>query len=152
MLTQNLNLNISKTLFALQTCLNNADFVITETSSNEQLYDFKVRDVLSTLIISDLFANKLLAKSSKNLADKRLIYAKKIADATFFVNAKTKIYYDARHKFLLLKFNDKIYLKLHHEYILSEKNNKKLNNQRTESFYVKRRVNKLAYELNLLSI
>ena len=75
-----------------------------------------------------------------NIAEKRLEYAQEAADATSFANAKAKIYYDARHKPLLLKEDG---------YQLPGKLNKKLRNQRTGPFLIKKRVGRLAYELEL---
>ena len=42
-----------------------------------------------------------------------------------------------------------IYLRLHKSYFLFSKFDKKIFNQYVESFFVKRRVNRLVYELNL---
>ena len=66
-----------------------------------------------------------------------------------FVNAQMKFCYDNKHKSLILKFDDMIYLRFHKNYLLFNKFIKKLNNQYTKSFFVKQRVNRLIYELNL---
>ena len=55
------------------------------------------------------------------------------------------------HMFFLLKSKDKTFLKLHHEYFLFEKHNRKLFNQKIDSFLVKRRVKRFAYEFKLFS-
>ena len=49
----------------------------------------------------------------------------------------------------MFKVDNMIYLRLHKNYNLLSKSNKKLFNQYVESFLVKRRINSLAYELNL---
>ena len=69
-----------------------------------------------------------------------------------FVNAQIKFRYDNKHKLLMLKIDDIIYLRLYKNYFLFSKFDKKLFNQYVESFFVKRRVNRLVYELNLLFI
>ena len=65
------------------------------------------------------------------------------------VNAQMKFRYDNKHKSLMFKVDDMIYLRFHKNYSLSSKFIKKLNNQYVESFFVKRRINRLVYELNL---
>ena len=67
-----------------------------------------------------------------------------------FVNVQMKFRYDNKHKLLMLKVDDMIYLRLHKSYFLFSKFDKKFFNQYVESFFVKRRVNRLIYELNLL--
>ncbi len=81
----------------------------------------------------------------------RLKNRQKAADAVFFVNVKVKIFHDKRHKSLFLKSEKKTFLRFHKEYNLSEIINKKLSQQKCDSFIIKRRVDRLAYELNLSS-
>ena len=66
-----------------------------------------------------------------------------------FVNAQMKFRYNNKHKSLMLKIDDIIYLRLHKNYFLFNKFDKKLFNQYINSFLVKRRINRLIYELNL---
>ncbi len=66
-----------------------------------------------------------------------------------FVSAKAKIIYDDHHKALIFNIEDKAYLRLHHEYFLLEKKNSKLSNQRSDSYIILRKIDNLAYELNL---
>ena len=66
-----------------------------------------------------------------------------------FVNAQMKFRYDNKHKLLILKIDDIICLRMHKSYFLFSKFDKKNFNQYVESFFVKRRVNRLIYELNL---
>ena len=89
--------------------------------------------------------------NSKNIFNRRLKYQREIVDVTVFVNVKIKIYYDARHQSIFLQFDDKIYLKLHQNYNLLDRFNKKMFNQRCEFFIVKRRVDRLVYELKLFA-
>ena len=85
------------------------------------------------------------------LNETRFCYRQKAVDAISYVNITSKIRYDSMHVFFLLRSKDKIFLKLHHEYFLFEKHNRKLFNQRINSFLVKRRVRRFAYELKLFS-
>lgn len=55
------------------------------------------------------------------------------------------------HISLLLRLDDRAFLRLHRDYTLFDKHNKKLSNQRIDLFFVKRRVERLAYELDLSS-
>ena len=66
-----------------------------------------------------------------------------------FVNAQMKFRYNNKHKLLMLKIDDITYLRLYKNYSLFSKFDKKLFNQYVESFFVKRRINRLIYELNL---
>jgi hypothetical protein len=66
-----------------------------------------------------------------------------------FANVKAKLIYDNHHKALTFNTEDKAYLRLHHEYSLLEKRNSKLSNQRSNSYIILRKINSLAYELNL---
>ena len=66
-----------------------------------------------------------------------------------FVNAQMKLRYDSKHKSFMLKVDNMIYLRLHKSYSLFNKFDKKFFNQYVDSFFVKRRVNRLVYELNL---
>ena len=86
---------------------------------------------------------------SKDIFNQRLKYQQKTADVTIFVNVKIKIYYDVKHQFIFFRFDDRVYLRLHQNYKFFDNHNRKMFNQRCEFFIVKRRVERLAYELNL---
>ena len=60
---------------------------------------------------------------------------------------KAKILYDSRYTSLLFKFENKTFLRLHHEYIISNKSKSKLFNQKTKLFLIKKRVDRLAYDV-----
>ena len=141
-ITNYLNLNFILILSALQTQLNNFFNVIIELFVNEINYDFKIRDT---------FFNFFVASIAVNLSAQKLKYRQKTVDVTAFVNVKVKIYYDARHTSLLFKTEDYAYLRLHHEYQLSIKFNKKISQQRCDSFFVKKRIDRLIYELDFSS-
>ena len=51
-----------------------------------------------------------------------------------------------------MKEKNKTFLKLHKGYKLPKDNNRKLSNQCCDFFLIKRKINKLAYEIELLSI
>ena len=127
---------------SLQTQLNNSLNAITELSLNEVIYEFKVRKLMFVIDSQKL---------SKVIHERRLEYQREVIDATTFANAKVKMYYDAKHQLILFNFDDRVYLRLHQDYNLSDRSNRKMFNQRCELFIVKRRVDKLAYELNLSS-
>ena len=133
------DLNIARALPSLQAQMNNSANAATGLSPNEIIYGFKVREALTTLS----------ADQAVDLPAQRLEYQREAADATAFANAKAKIYYDARHTPLLLNAGDYAYLRLNHGYRLPSKPNKKLSQQRCGPFLVKKRVGRLAYELDL---
>ena len=67
------------------------------------------------------------------------------------LTAQMKIRYNSRHVSLLLKSENKAYLKFHKNYKILSQKNCKLFNQRCEPFLMKRRIEKLSYELDLSS-
>ena len=133
------NVDIIAVLSAFQAQLNNFFNVTTERFSNEICYEFKVRKTLSLSINSSTSTDAVMNK---------LQHRQEVIDAISFVSAHMKIRYDSRHKSLLLRSNDKVFLKLQKNYEINEQH-KKLDNQRCESFLMKRRVDRLAYELNI---
>ena len=134
------DLNFVLALPSLQAQLNNSANAATGISPNEIIYGFKVREALTTLS----------AEQAADLPAQRLEYRQEAVDATAFANAKAKIYYDARHTPLLLNAGGYAYLRLNHGYRSPSKPNKKLSQQRCGPFLVKKRVGRLAYELDLL--
>ena len=137
------DLNFILILSTLQTQLNNFLNVIIELFVNEINYDFKIRDT---------FFNFFVASIAVNLSTQKLKYKQKVVDVTTFVNVKIKIYYNARHTSFLFKAENYAYFRLHHEYQLSIKLNKKIFQQRCDSFFVKKRIDRLIYELNFSSV
>jgi hypothetical protein len=66
-----------------------------------------------------------------------------------FAAARAKRQYDARHRPLEFGEGEEVYLRLHKGYHLPGNPSRKLSQQRTGPFVVKRRVGRLAYELDL---
>ena len=143
LITKNSNINWIEILSTLQTQLNNALNVIIDRSLNEMIYEFKLRDVLIVL------TRKFIKIDDVDF--ERFRHQRKTVDITSYVMIKIKIVYDSRHTLLLLKSDDKIFLRLHKKYTLFNKFNAKLFNQRVDSFFIKRRIERLIYELNLSS-
>ena len=129
---------------SFQVQLNNFVNVIIDLFSNEINYEFKIRKALFNLskqqnVFADFFAQWLK-------------YRRKTIDVFAFVNVKVRIHYDARYISLLLKVDDYVYFRLHQSYQLSNRFNRKISQQRCDFFFVKRRVERFAYELNLFFI
>lgn len=87
-----------------------------------------------------------------DLFNKRLKYRIKIVNVISFINVKSKIYYDVRYTSLMLRFNNCAYLRFNYDYYLFDKLNRKMLSQRCDLFLVKRRINRLIYELKLFVI
>ena len=134
------NINWIIFLSTLQIYLNNALNAVIELSLNEMIYEFKTREIVFNLVENAFVSD---------FVDRRDEYRKKTVDVDDFVNAKTKIYHNARHQPLMFKSKNKAYLRLHQKYTLSNHFNRKMFNQRCDSFLVKRRVERLIYELDL---
>ena len=136
------NIDVISSLFSLQTQFNNFSNSIIDQFSNDIIYEFKIRETL-TLNLST--TNSSTTDSFSKL---RMKNRQKAVDAISFVNAHMKIRYDSRHKSLFFRSSDKIFLRLHRDYEINEQH-KKLDNQRCESFLIKRCVDRLTYELNI---
>lgn len=147
---ENLETNWVTILSLMQIDFNNSSNAFTGLSSNEIIYDFKIRDVFTTLA-KNTHASTTVVSDINTLNETRLRFRQKATDVVSFVNIKAKIYFDKRHLFLLMKSEDKTFLRLHKDYTLSSKHNAKLSNQRCDSFVIKRRIERLAYELELSS-
>ena len=119
--------------------MNNSFNVIIDLFVNEINYDFKIRKTLFNMT----------KRQITNLLTQRIEYKQKTTNVFVFVNAKTKIYYDFKHMFFIFKIDDQIYLRLHHDYQLFDKFNKKIFQQRCDSFSIKRRIDWLTYEWKL---
>ena len=139
-ITEDPDVNWVQALPALQAQLNNAPNATTGRSPNEVVYGFKVRDVLTALTRK---------AAPIDVEFERYRHQQEAADATSYAMAKAKIIYDSRHTPLLLKPGDHAFLRLHKGYTLPSDPNAKLSNQRTGPFLVKRRIGRLAYELDL---
>ena len=85
----------------------------------------------------------------KTLNKTRFKIRQKVVDSITFVNVKIKIIYDKKHRSLMLKSKNKIFFTLNKEYKLFDKLNKKLSQQKNESFVMKKKVKRMIYELEL---
>ena len=149
-LTANSDANWIAALSMIQTNLNNSFNAIIELILNEFMYDFRMKNRL--IAISEKIDEKSITNGilKKSLNATRLRMRQEAIDAVIFKNVKTKLIHDKRYKLLFIKKN-KTYLKLHKNYKLSKIINSKLSNQRCESFLMKRRIDRFAYELKLSS-
>ena len=121
---------------------NNVVHITTEYASNELVYEFKINDTL----------NMLANLSSENYNQLRQIKRENVEIAMAFVNALSKVRYDAMHKTLKLKIDDKMYLRLHHDYIIFDLFNHKLSKQRVEFFSIIEKIDNLAFRLQLFFV
>ena len=137
----NSNVEIVAILSTIQFQFNNNSNVATKLSSNEIIYDFRIRDTILTFNQKD---------QHESITDRRKEYQAKANNAIAFVNAKMKMYYDFKHKSLLLNSENKIYFRLNKNYKFFN-HYKKLFQQRCELFFIKRKIERLTYELKLFS-
>ena len=108
-------------VFSFQFEFNNASNTFIDQTSNKLKFEFFSRDLITSL------TNNIINWST-NLNLLRLIYRKKAIDVMSFVNAQIKFRYDNKHKSLMLKIDDMIYLRLHKNYNLFSKFDKKFFN------------------------
>ena len=131
--------------------MNNVFNATIDLTSNEIIYDFKIRNKLTIVLKNfEQFTFMSNKKLKKIFDDTRFQFRQKISNVIFFDNVKIKLMYDKRHKVLLLKKINKTYFKFHKKYKLSKNQNQKLSNQRYELFLIKRRIKRFVYELKLL--
>ena len=149
-ITKHLTLNEINVLFTLQLIFNNLFNTFIEKISNEIVYEFKVRKIIHAITIFFLSKNINVdaKRQSTNIKATRFRYRIKTTNVIFYVNVQSKIQYDFKHVLLLFRFDDKILFRLHYNYTLLDKSNHKLSKQRCYSFKMKRRVDRLTYELN----
>jgi uncharacterized protein YukE len=131
-----------KIIFSIQVSLNNSVNASIDLSSNEVLYEFKVKKSLNLLRIDD-------ENSFTSLKKNRITLRKKIEKTIVFVNASMKIRYDSKWFQFNLKFENSVYLKLHKEYNQSDLTNKKFAKQRLESIKIVEKINKLIYKFEI---
>ena len=117
--------------FVLQLFFNNVVNAIINHVSNEIIFEFKFREILTIIVIKKFIA---IIDVKKKFANDKFIFRKKIVDVTFFVNVKIKIYYNVRHTSFLLKKKNYAFLKLNYDYRLSTHFNQKLFQQRCDFF------------------
>ena len=118
----------------LQAESNNVKQFTIDYASNELMYDFKINDFVSML--ADLL--------SKNYDKLRQIKFENVEVAMIFASAISKKRYDNKHKTLdsMIKSKFMMYLRLHQSYTIVDLSNKKLFNQRVDSFKIIEAVDK----------
>ena len=88
----------------------------------------------------------------ENYSQLRQIKRENVETVMIFVNALSKIRYDAIHKTLKIKIENKTYLRLHQNYIISSLFNHKLSKQRVKFFSIIEKIDNFAFRLQLFSI
>ena len=132
--------------------MNNSINVFTDISSNEIFYEFKILKA-TNLLNNDVVKTKIENEISKTVIEKKRIMLKKKAENVIdHVQTMFKIRYDFNHKFIDLKTNQKIYIKLHKKYFQSDLKNRKFSKQRLKSISFVKKMNRLIYKLNISTI
>ena len=127
------------TLSRLQAVLNSSTSASTEKSANEVTYGFRPNQPLDLVAASSMpELNPAIARISA-------------VDALAFASMSSKYHYDRRHKSLVLKEGQSVYLRLHKGYNIPANASitRKLGQQYAGPFKVLRRIGKLAYKLDL---
>ena len=124
--------------------LNNFINVSIKKFSNEIAYEMKLNEGL------DVF--DVIIQNQINIIDNRNRYRREVVNAFVFTTFNIKTHYDNRYKAIKMKFDNKVYIKLHKKYHLFELKNAKFFNQKIESFTIFNKYEKLTYKLNLLKI
>jgi hypothetical protein len=151
----------SEIILPLQNAFSNAYSSAIRTSPNELVYGFKPNTV-TTLVQQFVPQNTehLTAEeqeqlsgvpnqaAEKILTQRRLLQTDAQTAIDFAANT-AKEYYDQRHRPITMDVGDMACIKLHKGYNLPGHPNHKLTEQRTTPLRIKRRVGRLAYELEL---
>lgn len=128
----------------LQWNLNSSYSAPIHSSPHEQLFGFKLPGPLEALAAAPEDAAKVAELPT--LRDSLRHDAQLAMD---FATARAKRRYDDHHRQIEFNEGDKVYLRLHKGYHLPGKPSRKLSQQRAGPFPIKRRVGRLAYELDL---
>ena len=140
--TINSSADFIEKLSYIQININNIISAIIGHTSNELCYGFRIRNNLDLLI--DL--------SEKDYIKLRLQYRELIEESIAWTNIIAKTIYDNKHTRIDLKKSSYVYLRFYHDYIISNIINKKLFNQRVESFKILEKIENLTYHLKLSSV
>ena len=125
----------------IQIILNNSTNFTIDFALNELCYEFRINNTLD--LLQDL--------SAEDYFRLRQMKREEAESAIAFANALYKAQYDFSHISMKLHEGDMIYLRLHHDYKISGLKNKKLSNQRVDSFRIIQKVGNLVYRLELSS-
>lgn len=87
-------------------------------------------------------------EDTEDISAQRMIHRNEAMKAIAFANTNAKTEYDSNHTALRLKEGDMIFVKLHGGYSVPDEKSK-LAARRAGPFQIKRRVGRLAYELEL---
>ena len=132
-----------KVLPSLSATLNNSVSSTTGMSPNEYITGAKARE------IPDMVNPTKADKSHEQMVLDREVFRQEVRDSLTWANAKAKLWYDHKHKPLIMKPGDKAWLRLHRGYCLPGKPNRKLSQQRMGPFKILERIGQLAYRLEL---
>lgn len=104
-ITKNSQTNWMTILSLIQTNINNPFNATIELTLNKIIYDFKIKNKF--IACSKKFVEKLVAMTNKNLKKNfeknTFALSSKNFERDFFVNVKTKLMYDKKHKFFFWK-------------------------------------------------
>ncbi|KAJ8106400.1 hypothetical protein ONZ43_g7077 [Nemania bipapillata] len=128
---------------SLQWNLNSAYSEPIKSSPHEQLFGFRLPG------FSDVLAHTDEQESAENLRFVRDHLRKDAEVSMDFAAARAKRYYDAKHKMIEFQEGDEVYLRLHEGYHLPGKPSRKYSQQKAGPWKVKRRIGRLAYEIDL---
>jgi hypothetical protein len=126
-------------VISLQAAFNNALSRPIGCSPNEVVQGNKANTAVSLLTPEDDKIPEVIRNLRRIDAESAIVFAGNAA----------KEYYDSRHTPVELNVGEMVYLRLHKGYQLPGKPNRKISEQRTGPFEVKKRIGKLAYELDL---
>ena len=85
---------------------------------------------------NEININNVVIKKQIDIINDKNQNCQKVINSLIFVIVKMKIKYNKKHKSLIMKFDNKTYVKLYHEYKFSKLKNIKLFNQKTKSFRI----------------
>ncbi len=147
-LIENSKTNWINVVSLIQINLNNSSNVAIDLSSNEITYEFKIKDILFCLIVEKI-KNTSWFKILNLLNQTKLRNRQRATNVVFFINVEIKIIYNKRHKSLFLNSEKKTFFRFHKKYNLFEVINRKLSQQKCDSFTMKQRVKRLTYKLDI---
>ena len=128
-------------IFDIQRNINNSIVIVTDKTSNEISYEFTLTQIFDLL--------KSFEESSLSLSQ---MTRQEAVDALIFAQMNFKFYYDRKHQSTSLVVDDWAQIRFHKNYDISSIAvlNNKLNQQYIALFRVTKKIDRLAYRLNIL--
>ena len=133
-------------MFYIQITINNFSSNITDLVLNKIYYNFKINDIINILLFAKLFI------FAKNFDKLRLIKREKINNIIIFAFFIIKIKYNSKYFVFDFKKENEMHFRLYYNYSILNLFNKKLLQQKINSFKILIKIDYLIYRFQLFFV